>query len=659
MNSIINNERELKVMEANKKYSYIGKTVSVDCSECKIQFDVAYNTFYHKPKNYLYRCPTCMKKHRSNLMSIRNKDPSFRSSVISGQQSFWDNLSKVDKDERINKMVSGSISWYNNLSDIEKQKLKDNQRVVMTTLWDNMTKNDKDAVQNKSKEWWENLSHDEKQKWTDRTKFQWNSMTDDERKLHTKKLRMHYNNLSDSEKSNIHSHQSMKMKERWKSLSDVEKKEYSIRSKKNYKNYYSTWYQSLTHERKEEFHRNTFNKSNGKNQLHMKFENQFNQSNLVVEYYYVSEILLENNNINHMWDYGIYLRKTNELVMVIDLDGTYFHADNGDYSGLQSREEYDECRFKSVSSDIKYYIIHESQFIKAFEGMIKQLILNYDEFIQQQFNICRSIPFPYPSYTDDELIKSYNHLSKLKCEGKHHSDININNRYGDRIINHFHHSIYSAKRAGKISPYDAWYNDELLKKVIKNRVIYVNTLNPNKILQGFNISKVAPKVSVFSAGRAKLLIHKYLNEYDTIFDPFSGFSGRMLGVASLGKQYIGQDISPIHIKESNQIIEFLSLQNNAIITQQDILQSKGKYDCLFTCPPYSDKEQWYDIPTTIKSCDDWIDECLSKFECNKYLFVVDNTDKYKGYIVNEIMNKSHLNKNKEYVILIQKIDIKK
>ena len=52
------------------------------------------------------------------------------------------------------------------------------------------------------------------------------------------------------------------------------------------------------------------------------------------------------------------------------------------------------------------------------------------------------------------------------------------------------------------------------------------------------------------------------------------------------------------------------------------------------------------------SCDDWIDICLSHFKCNKYIFVVDETIKYKDKIVEEIENKSHFNTNKEYIIVL-------
>ena len=40
---------------------------------------------------------------------------------------------------------------------------------------------------------------------------------------------------------------------------------------------------------------------------------------------------------------------------------------------------------------------------------------------------------------------------------------------------------------------------------------------------------------VFKPYLAKYLISEFLPDSNIIFDPFSGFSGRMLGAASLGK----------------------------------------------------------------------------------------------------------------------------
>ena len=155
---------------------------------------------------------------------------------------------------------------------------------------------------------------------------------------------------------------------------------------------------------------------------------------------------------------------------------------------------------------------------------------------------------------------------------------------------------------------------------------------------------------MFNLVLAKYLVRTYLNEFDEVFDPFSGFSGRLLGTASCDKRYVGQDIRWQAVEESSQIIRFLNLKGCSV-PQQDVLQSSGTYDCLLTCPPYSDKET-YGSEVCYKTCDEWIDECLKRFNCKKYVFVVDETEKYKDFVVAEVQNSSHFSKAVEHVVVL-------
>ena len=256
------------------------------------------------------------------------------------------------------------------------------------------------------------------------------------------------------------------------------------------------------------------------------------------------------------------------------------------------------------------------------------------------------------NYINETYTKDYCSLFRNDLEFPY-----INEKLVDKsdlgIIQHFHKSIYEAHRKNKPSPIEGWRNKDLIKKCALNRLKYVKRCKPSDILQGFNVAKIAPKISVFKPQLATDLIKKYLNEYTTIFDPFSGFSGRLIGAANCNKVYIGQDILDKHIQESQEIIKFKQYKN-CYLTVQDILTDETKnYECLFTCPPYGGKEHWNkDNDEIEKTCDEWIEICLNKYKCKKYLFVVDKTEKYKDYIVDTITNKSHFGCNNEYIILI-------
>ena len=264
------------------------------------------------------------------------------------------------------------------------------------------------------------------------------------------------------------------------------------------------------------------------------------------------------------------------------------------------------------------------------------------DFDKEQYaiNILNSLgDFPYDTYQEKELISDYSKISSSPSSLS-----------GLKVIKNFHKNIYTSRVGSHIAPVEAWNDKDLLLKTILNRMVYHKPpYTPKVIRDGLNISKKAPKVSVFKPSLARFLIENFLNEFDTVFDPFSGFSGRMLGCCSLGKKYIGQDINKEQVLYSNQIIDLLKL--NATVIQKDIFESSGEYDCLFTCSPYNLKEIWNDNESDL-SCDEWIEVCLKNFKCKKYLFVVDKTEKFKDCIVYEISNRSHLSSNTEKVILL-------
>ena len=335
--------------------------------------------------------------------------------------------------------------------------------------------------------------------------------------------------------------------------------------------------------------------------------------------------------------------KDNEPAVAIEIDGAYFHGLIGDSDGKNVRGETDGARFSRVPEGCKYLVIDEAKVDEGIQEFLKLIDIDYNQWID---GIVKSLPseFPYYKYSEERLRKDYGKLCR-------YTDVAPRGRLADSTIKNFHKSIYSAHIKDRPSPLEAWNDKELLRKCVENRFVYSSSLSSHSVLNGFNVCKLAPKVSVFSASTAKYLVTKYLNEYEEIFDPFSGFSGRMLGVCASGKKYVGQDIDGEHVEESRNIINFHSL--NASVVERDVLQSSGAYECLFTCPPYSDKEAWGEAANQcVKFCDDWVEECLNRFICEKYLFVVDETLKYSNYVVEELPNQSLFGKGKEKVVLI-------
>jgi len=352
---------------------------------------------------------------------------------------------------------------------------------------------------------------------------------------------------------------------------------------------------------------------------------------------------LSNEGYSHEFDFYIPKYK-----LLIDADGLYFHGYLDDTDGERVRDDYDEVRLYLVPPDHIFHVIVESnedQQIKDLIETLESVDGNVTKYNSILFDWCRSVKFPYPNYEDKRIFSDWHKLQNYM-----NPDYVPQCRLGLSAIKQFHKSIYSCHVGNNASPLEGWNDDTKLRQVIRNRLIYKNNVDPSKVLAGFNISKICPCVSIFNPVLARHLTLKYLSEFDQVFDPFSGFSGRMLGVTSCNKEYIGHDINVLTIHESNKIKSFLAL-DSVTLDIEDIMESSGEYQCLLTCPPYSKKEI-YGLETEFKSCDEWIYECLSRFKCRRYVFVVDETHKFVNDIVETITSDSHFNHTKEYVVVI-------
>ena len=338
------------------------------------------------------------------------------------------------------------------------------------------------------------------------------------------------------------------------------------------------------------------------------------------------------------FDFAIF--KNGQLSILVEIDGIYYHGLIEDCNGKKSRGDKDHERFNKVPDDVKFIVCDESKLEECFSEILKVYDIDYEQWIQQIIN---NMPaeFPYSTYTEKRLLKDFAHLQTFTY--------NKNSFVGMSIIHQFHKSIWQANRNGMLSPVECWKHKDLIEKSVRNRIIYKSNLSSQQIARGFNISNIAKTVSAFNPIFAKHIIQTYASEYAEIFDPFSGFSGRMLGACACGKKYIGQDINETHVKESNEIIQKFNL--TAKVTCDDVFNCTGEYECLFTCSPYNLKEIWNENETNM-TCDEWIDECLKRFKCKRYIFVVDKTEKYKDKIVEEISNRSHFGNNAEYVVIL-------
>ena len=647
--------------------------LNVKCCNCGNEFTINRTTYYYRirlnPNNPKFYCSNCRSVARKNGIKEANekltneekeKKKKENSERARKQWASYDDdkrkeiseiFSKAQK-SKIENMNEEELALYKksqsdrarqeslNMSKEEKEAFSKRCSENTKRRWSNYTEEERNVIRNKQSEglkrYISSIGKEELNKRMDilnqKSIEMWNSLSDDEKKLRIDIMREGLqewrNNLTEDQKQELIDKISESNKEFWKNADDDWKRSIWKKHSDNYWNKPIEW--------REEVIRKTTSWT-GNNKLHKHFEDCFNK--ISNEYNIKTNHPISNNNITHCWDYAIF-NSNNELIMLIDLDGKYFHADICDYTGVGSKEEYDLRRSIPVQNGIKIFILYELKFDECFEYLSSIIDLSYDEFVNKRFKEYRSMPFPYPEYTDNELLRSYRDLCKLNCDDKYHKSLNVNTRLGDRLIQHFHHSIWHDNIDNKKSPYEAWNSDNTLYEMITNGYLYHSYLNKNKILQGFNIYEPAQRVSILSAGRAKMIIHRYLSEYDEIFDPFSGYGGIMLACISMHKRYIGQDISETHICESLNMVQFLKdngINMDVTLSVTDSSQTIGTYQCLIANVPSGDEE--YQDVHNIHTSDEWIDICLNNFKCKRYVFIVKHTERYADKIVDTLNNR--------------------
>jgi len=600
-------------------------------------------------------CPQCMKKYATEKTKETKKNMSperkalYYQRLSNSGKKYWANIDEETANKRKTDAIHYLKEWENNATEDELNS-RNEKRNETKRNWSDERKREVSQKQSKGmKNHWDSVTDDYRLEFGKTVSDSLLRLPPEKRVSHLIARAAWWNSLTPEEQDQFMEDSALKgLREYWDNISEIEK---SGRMK-ILNDGKAEWWANLTQEEKDEYDRKRLVNSSKNNRFNKRFEAYVNHTNLENDFIITPEVVVYNDNLKHFWDYGVYDKQTSELVAVIDLDGSYFHADGYDYDDIHSKEEYDERRGLTVPNNIKTFIIMEDMFNESFDYMMNNLYKKYDEFINEKLYQFTHMKFPFPNYTDKMLNFSWKLLSKMKCFEGCYTNLSLNTRFGDMLIYHFHPSIYTTRVHNKLSPYETWQDPRLLRKCLEDHAIYQTMIESNKSLQGFNAYIDSPKVSIFSAARAKLIIYKYLNEFKEIFDPFCEYGGRLLGALSLNKKYIGCDIYDTNIKENMNMVNYLNLQNNIELHEADVLLSHGKYECLFTSLPFGDKIDWH---LNILTCDEWIDECLQRFDCKRYIFITDNKiNKYLDCVVDVIYNRSHLNHNLEYVVLIDK-----
>jgi len=222
-----------------------------------------------------------------------------------------------------------------------------------------------------------------------------------------------------------------------------------------------------------------------------------------------------------------------------------------------------------------------------------------DEYVEKIFQYYRSTGFPFYKTDDDYRIAEYN---KLKA-------YNYNNLIKDGVVQQTMHGLglawsffphaFAVKCSNKISPMDAFNDDEIFRKVIRKRLQMGTYMSDSGIMKMLRLYTGVQAVSNFRPTAAAAIYDRYA-WHGKVWDMSAGWGGRLLGAAiSTVHTYIGTDPSVatyfglIDIKYL--LLQKLDLYMDIVLHpegSEDYIPEKESLDLCFTSPPYFDLEKY-------------------------------------------------------------------
>jgi len=282
---------------------------------------------------------------------------------------------------------------------------------------------------------------------------------------------------------------------------------------------------------------------------------------------------------------------------------------------------------------------------------------DFEIFVNEIFTYYRETGFPY--YPVDEVLRN-NEFRKLMA-------YDYQSLLKDGVIGQSMHGLglawsyfphaFDVRSNNKMTPYEAFMNDEIFQKVIRKRLKMGTYMSDSGIRKMLKIYSGVQGVSNFRPTAAACIYNKFANG-GTVWDMSGGWGGRLLGAIAGGVDtYIATEPSTETFKGLVDLaIDFGGNMKHHIDTSgsENFKPDKNSLDLCFTSPPYFDLEKYADEPTQsykkFDTKDAWIEGFLKKTFENCYYGLKPN-----GYMIINIANKDDMNLEWETIVTAEKV----
>lgn len=239
---------------------------------------------------------------------------------------------------------------------------------------------------------------------------------------------------------------------------------------------------------------------------------------------------------------------------------------------------------------------------------------------------------------------------------------------GNQFLKNRFLSYWNGTKGSGPSVYDGFYNDDVLRKIIKyrvglNRKRETFDISMKNILRGFISGNYA--ISWFSPSVAYEILNRFCPGAKKVYDPCCGFGARLLGAYANGAEYyFGVDYNPETVRENLNLLQELGIKGEIVFGKGEEVNPNSKFDIAITCPPYFNSEKYSSKMPDYKNIEKeflvpLINNMLNNSDIS--IIIVDSVLKYLIYdnfkvgdCITLHNKKSHFGnyKNSEYILKI-------
>jgi hypothetical protein len=215
------------------------------------------------------------------------------------------------------------------------------------------------------------------------------------------------------------------------------------------------------------------------------------------------------------------------------------------------------------------------------------------EIVCAAFNWFREHGFPYKGVAQHVAMQEINDLRCMSVGGL------LNTTVGHTIADTYHRHRFHVRCDGKLSPVDAYDDDERLMKAV-SKMWELQHYIPQRYISSLGWTSNAQAAANFRPGWSAMMYRRYCPVGGTVLDTSAGFGGRLVGAIASGcvANYIGIDPAIQTCRANWRLYRDLGVGklNVRLISlpaeDVDCTEFAGRCDMALTSPPYWAKEHY-------------------------------------------------------------------